>query len=463
MANTMALTSTAALILTDGIGGLEPLARCAGNTVLAGLTLTERAVLAAQRAGIERIHIAGECLPDEAVLARLRARGLAITCTPTRQHPFAAVPCNTSLVVLPVTTLVEPPAITAFIRLVRLSAGEAALVVDLRPDARHRFFLVADGRVHALMTGGNAAATGLALLTPEAVEMVRQAPSVWSAFRRLTRETTLWAVSIHPRFCERLHDDGDRARLEREYIGHSNGGNTESFFTKQIRRVSVPLTRQLLRLPVTANQVTMAGLALSVAAGTAFAVGGYWAALAGAAFYYASTVFDCSDGEVARAKYCESSFGCWLETAADYASYVFAWAGITIAALRANPHSVYSHAAMVALISSLLMFAFTAYLRHRIARTNPGQMDDTVAATLAANRPVHRFSGWARQWIKRSSLAHLLLFLGLIGQLKFILFLWAFGASAAFVLGLVVHRVLVSRVTGATWRAPSAKGATSRG
>ncbi|MBI3049648.1 MAG: hypothetical protein HYY76_15190, partial [Acidobacteria bacterium] len=153
-------------------------------------------------------------------------------------------------------------------------------------------------------------------------------------------------------------------------------------------------------------------------------------------------------------------FGCWLETAADYASYVFAWAGITIAALRANPHSVYSQTALVALGSSLLMFAFTAYLRHRIARASPGQMDETVAATLAVRSPVHRFSGWARQWIKRSTLAHLLLVLALIGQLKVILFLWAFGASAALLLGLVVHRALVSRVTVPGWRGASAGGAT---
>lgn len=456
------MATTAALILTDGLGGLDPLTPGAGNTVLAGLTLTERAVLAAQRAGIDRVHIAGECLPDEAVLARLDARGLSITCTPARHQPFAAVPPNTFLVVLPVITLVEPSAIAALIQLVRLSAGEAALVVDPRPDARHRFVLVVDGRVRALMTDGNAAAAGLALLTPEAVEIVRNAPSVWAALRRLARATTLWAVGVEPRFCKRLYDDRDRAGLEREYIRHSNGGDKESFFTKQIRRFSVPLTRQLVRLPVTANHVTMAGLALSVAAGTAFAAGGYWAALAGAAFYYLSTVLDCSDGEVARAKYCESSFGCWLETAADYASYVFAWAGITIAALRANPHSAYSHAAIVALISSLLMFAFVAYLRHRVAGANPGQFDDAVAATLAADTPVHRFSGWARQWIKRSTLAHLVLFLALIGQLKVILFLWAFGASAAFVLGLVVHRVLVSRVTVPRWRASSARGVTSR-
>ncbi|MBI4263466.1 MAG: CDP-alcohol phosphatidyltransferase family protein [Acidobacteria bacterium] len=455
------MATTAALVLTDGLGEYGGLTPGIGNTVLGGLTLTERAALAAHRAGIDRIHIAGECLPEEPGLARLRARGLSVTCAPEPHRPFAAVPSDTTLVVIPVVTLVEPSAISAAIERARLGAGEAALVVDPRPEARHRFLQIREGQVRYLMTDGNAAATGLAILTPDAVAIVADARSAWVAFRRLARATALWAVTVDPHFGERLHDERDRARLERDYIRHSNGGDRESFFTKQIRRVSVPLTRQLVRFPVTANHVTLAGLALSIGAGAAFGVGGYWAALLGAGLYYASTVLDCSDGEVARAKYCESPFGCWLETAADYASYVFAWAGISIAALRANPSSAYSRAAIVALVSSLLTFALVAYQRHRVARANPGQFDDAVAATLAVDSPVHRFSGWARQWIKRSTLAHLLLFLAVIGRLEVVLFLWAFGASAAWVLGLVVHRVLVSRVTVPHLRSTPTPGVTS--
>lgn len=450
------MATLAALILTDGVGALRSTAPEVGNTVIAGLTLTERAALAAHRAGVDHIYLAGEWLPDERVLARLRARGLSITRTPTRDNPFEAVPPDTRLLVLAAGTLVEPSAITTLLEQAPLGAGEAALAVDERPETRHRFLQVAHGRVRAFMTDGNAAATGLALLTPEAVEIVRYARSAWAAFRRLARATTLWAVTVAPHFSERLHDGGDRSRLERDYIRHRNGGEKESFFTKQIRRFSIPLTRRLLHLPITANHVTMAGLALSVAAGLSFAVGGYWAGLLGAAFYYASTVLDCSDGEVARAKYCESSFGCWLETAADYASYVFAWAGITAAVLRANPHSAYSQAAIVAVTSTLLTFALVAHLRRRVARANPGQFDDALAATLAVQGPMHRFSGWARQWIKRSCLAHLLVALAVLGQLGVLLFLWAFGASAAFVLTLAVHRVLIRRVTVPRLRAAAA-------
>lgn len=436
--------TAAALVVTDGLGGFDSQVHDVGRALLAGLTLTERAVLALQRAGLDSIHIAGPSVPDEA-LARLRARGLTITWTPTPHHPFATVPVGSLLVVLPVVTVVEPAAIVALLERAPLGAGEGVVVVDRRPEARHRFLVVENGRVRAVLAHGNAAATGAALLTPGAVELVRYAPSVRSALGRLARSKALWAISLEPRFCRRLHGD-DWSEVERALIWHSNGGSGESFFTKQVRRASVPLTRRLLRLPVTANQVTVAGLALSMAAGAVFAAGGYWSGLAGATFYYASTVLDCSDGEIARAKYGESSFGCWLETVADYASYVFAWAGIAMAAVRLHPQSVYSRAALLSIVSSLLMFLFTAYLRHRVVRASPGQLDETVAATLALRGRVHRFSGWARQWIKRSTLAHVLLFLAFVGRLEVILFLWAFGASAALLLSFVVHGALVNRV-----------------
>jgi phosphatidylglycerophosphate synthase len=320
---------------------------------------------------------------------------------------------------------------------------------------------VSNGTIHSVLADGNAASTGLAAFTPEAVESVRKARSSTEALQKLARTGGLRAVSLEPHFCERLVKGSDAGRVEHDYIRHLNGGSGESFFTKRIRRLSIPLSRRLLRLPITANQVTMLGLALSVLAGVAFGAGGYWAGLVGAALYYASTVFDCSDGEVARAKYCESAFGCWLETWVDYASYVFALAGMTWTTIRSYGYGAYAQAAALAVGASLLRFALVNHFRRRVAAANPGQFDDSVAATFAAEGAVYRFSGWARQWIKRSSLTHVLLVLALINQLHVVLFLWAFGASTALVLGLTVRRLLLSRVTVTELRATPSVGVST--
>src|SRR5207253_218051 len=66
------------------------------------------------------------------------------------------------------------------------------------------------------------------------------------------------------------------------------------------RRLSRPLTRLLLRTPVTPNAVTVVGIALGVAGGLLLGVPGVAAVVVAIALLEASAVLDCSDGRVAR-------------------------------------------------------------------------------------------------------------------------------------------------------------------
>lgn len=452
------MTTIAALVLTDGLEGAGPPTRRARSIVrFAGMDLTERAARAVHRAGIDHIHIVGNRLPDEPIVRRLRQRGLAVTCTQTASKPFEALPPVALLVVLPIDTVMEPRAVVTLLEQARLGPGEAALAIDRRPEARPRLVDVANGFVRSLLADGHAASSDLAVLTGEAVNRVRGARSARQALQRLAVAGRLRAVSVAPYFCERLHDARDVARLEYTYIRRLNG--REQFFTRQIRRVSIRVTRHLLRWPITPNQVTLAAFAFSAAAALFFAAGAYWAGIIGAALYYLSTVLDCSDGEVARVSYRDSSFGAWLETATDYASYFLVLGGIALGSYRVHGYCRHVEAALVALVASIVVVALVAWLRHRTARINPGAFDDALAAVLNAASPFHQFSAWARQLIKRSFFAHLILFQALIGHLPALLKVWAYGASAAVVVLLAVQPLLVRRVRVAPARATVPIGA----
>lgn len=437
------MTRLAALILTDGAGGSGDTAHAAPRAVVAGLELTERAVLAAHAAGIDRIHIAGEHLPDERVLQGLRTRGLAIVCTSTRGHnPFEAAPPDSTLVLLPVDTLVEPAAIRALLERASLDVGEGALVVDRRPDARCRLLDVSDGRVRGFLADGNAASTGLALLTAEAVQLVRHAPSVWAAFRRLAQATRLRAVGVDPHFCERLHDPEEAAAIEHRYIRRLNGN--EFFFTKVLRRQSVHLTRLLLRTRLSPNHITLLSLFVSFAAAYGFLAGGYWLALVAALLYYLSTLLDCSDGEVARCTFRTSAFGCWLETVSDATSTVLIIGAIFVNVLMRSGRTADSVTAVAGLLAATLVLLVTSYQRWRIARPDPDKYERTLHERLNAGPGLlNRFAVWGSQYIKRACVAHVLLFLALIGQVHLLIYLVAFGASVALLIGTSLHRVIV--------------------
>ncbi len=79
------------------------------------------------------------------------------------------------------------------------------------------------------------------------------------------------------------------------------------------RRVSRPLTRLLLRTPLTPNAVTLLGIVLGVVGGLALGA----TVLGGVAGLIASGVLDCADGELARLRFAESRLGHWLDMGGD--------------------------------------------------------------------------------------------------------------------------------------------------
>jgi phosphatidylglycerophosphate synthase len=252
----------------------------------------------------------------------------------------------------------------------------------------------------------------------------------------------LWPSAGALRF--RVEDATEARRVEREFIRYLNG--RESFFTKKIRRFSVPLTSHLVRVGAHPTHVTLGGLLLAVGAAWCIATGGYLVGLLGAALYYASMVCDCSDGEVARLTLRDDPFGAWFETVVDYTTY-FLLLGALIVASRSHENAeAYRVAAIIAAGGSVALVGIMSYLRQRVASEDPGQFDEASAHVLRTSTRMHRFARWGRQWIKRSTMAHLVVVLALINQPLWLLYLWAFGVTVALVVTVIVGPFVVRRV-----------------
>jgi phosphatidylglycerophosphate synthase len=388
---------------------------------VAGLTLTERAVLLARRAGLAPVYVWGPQLLDAASLARLRAQGATPQELSPGSPPLEQMAPAQSVVLVGANVLFGPD-----------------LLAQL-PDrtGAHRGDAVA------------ASETGTALLLhlpAEARASVHGCRSLEEIAARLAARNALAEFPANGHFYRRIARGKD-PDVEREYIRYLTGRG-ESYFTKKIRRFSVPLSTWLVRIGAGPTQVTLGGLVLAVASAWLIARGSYVAGLFGAVLYYTSMIFDCSDGEVARVTVREDAFGAWLETAVDYITYLVILVAITMASRNRAQAEAYRTAAAIAFVGTMIVIAIAGYLRFRVAVADPGQFDDASAKAMASASRVHRFARWSRQWIKRSSLAHLIVFLALVDQLPILLYLWAFGATvASFVLVIVspfvVHRVAV--------------------
>jgi phosphatidylglycerophosphate synthase len=408
-----------ALILGDtGEPGDERM-RLGPPLMVGGLSLVERAVLAAHRAGAGRSVVTGVQDVRGSMAARLRARGADVTFV--EWGALQDLDLSDGALIIGPRVLVEPRALVA-----------------LRDEAR-----TSDDHT-VLVAGGGAGDPALAVVPPEVCGVLVDAASSAEFMTRLAAMEPRREMSLTPFFCRRLESADDIAQAETDYIRHQNG--RESFFTKKIRRFSVPLSRVLVRRGVGPNQVTLIGLLLGVGAAAAVSVGSYTASLAGALLYYASMIFDCSDGEVARLSFRDSVFGAWFETVVDYATYFLLLGGLMLGSQQRGGADLDLDAAIVALAGSLVVTAVAGYLRQRVSGNDPGQFDEASAAVLRKSTRFHRFARWGRQWIKRSTIAHLIVALALVNQLSILIYLWAFGAVVASVVIIGVVPFVVRQV-----------------
>jgi phosphatidylglycerophosphate synthase len=386
-----------------------------------GLTLTERAILLAGRAGLAPVYVWGSGTLHAPPSARLNSFGVAAVQRTSDMAPLAGTKNDEAVVVVGSNVLFGPTLLSALAKAHEdLKEGEAA-------------------------AASQAGSPLLVCLTPGARAGVLDCTSIDAMAVALAARGTLREIPMAGMFGRRVTSAADIPCLERDYIRHLTGKG-ESYFTKKIRRFSVPVSTRLVRLGVRPTHVTLGGLALAITSAWFLARGSYAAGLLGALLYYTSMIFDCSDGEVARVTLREGPFGAWLETIVDYVTYFLILTAVTIAS-QMRPHAgAYRTAAWIALAGTLVVIAVAGYLRHRVAAADPGQFDDASAKALATAAGVYRFARWGRQWIKRSTLAHLVVFLALVDQLPVLLYLWAFGATVASVVILAVEPFVVRRV-----------------
>jgi uncharacterized protein (TIRG00374 family) len=149
---------------------------------------------------------------------------------------------------------------------------------------------------------------------------------------------------------------------------------TDGIYARLNRRVSIPISRQLIKFPITANMVTLFTLGVGIASAICFALGGYWNTLAGAFLCLTAGILDGSDGEVARLKLQESAFGCWLETVCDYLFYLFLFVGMTVGLWSSSGSRMYLVWGGLLLFGAIASFLAIGWERHRLAANRPEQL-----------------------------------------------------------------------------------------
>jgi phosphatidylglycerophosphate synthase len=181
------------------------------------------------------------------------------------------------------------------------------------------------------------------------------------------------AVNVSEELWQRVRTEKDR-RIAEEKLDRWLVKPTDGMYARLNRRMSIPISRQLIKLPITANMVSLFTLGVGIASAAFFALGGYWNTLMGALLCLFASILDGSDGEVARLKLLESDFGCWLETVCDYVFYLFLLVGMTVGQWRSSGSKAYLAWGACLLLGALASFLAVGWQRHRLAAGQPEQL-----------------------------------------------------------------------------------------
>jgi len=213
---------------------------------------------------------------------------------------------------------------------------------------------------------------------------------------------------------------------------------TDGLFAQMNRRISVPISRQLIKFPITPNMVSLFTLVVGIAAGAFFAWGGYWHTLIGAVLSVWASILDGCDGEVARLKLLESDFGCWLETVCDYLYYLFIFAGMAIGLIRTSDQRIYLTWGILLLFGAVMSFLVTGFGRRRLAAGRPEQYLKIWQAKAESRRsnPILYFGRYTEFIIRRAFMPWALLFFAVFNLTKVVFFLAAIGANVVWLVSL---------------------------
>ena len=424
-----------------------PNSTTAGAPRLAGLPLLLRAVLTAQRAGLEEVIIGGG--PDPAPLLRrhprvtIKWRWVPLDSSQASGENHGARSSDELSVLRHLRHEVKED----FVLLFADSTFDAAALQSLRSASL-------DGKAaRVVKPQGDAAGadSALYLCRPEFLQLLddHHSPNgatdgVGSFASALRARERLSEVEIDGQVWGRV-TDADRLREIGRALSHFHLKPSDGVFAKFNKLVvAEPLIRFFLHTPATPNFITTLGLLLGVAAGVAFAQGSYWWSLFGALLSYSSAIMDHCDGMVARLKFQETKFGTWFESAVDYASYLAIFSGLAVGLYRETGVAHHLIVGALFLFGTLLSFIVQSHQRRLVSKDNPADYANRVCKKLEENSG--NFFHWLSLhavFLTRRAVLPYFVFLFCLLDLRVLLLGWVtLGANIFWLMLLYQHRLL---------------------
>ena len=294
----MEISNGPTLVLLPSAARLGSAARISGGEpCILGLSLIERAALAARRAGYGQVFL----------LARDRAAPSGVTALADWNEIVSLSSPAAALVIAPASIVAEPG------WLMRLAAMRVAPVA----------WAAIPGRVAVLADAAVPDALSLLQADGGALDMT----AVQQRLRRRFGPAAEMPAAINPLI---VAGPEDIPAAERHLLG-ALVKDTDGFMARHVdRRISLQISRRLAPTAITPTQVTIISMVIGLL-GASFFLSAHWSwQTAGALLFLLHSIVDGCDGELARLKFQESKLGGLLDFWGDNIVHVAIFACLAL-------------------------------------------------------------------------------------------------------------------------------------
>jgi 1L-myo-inositol 1-phosphate cytidylyltransferase / CDP-L-myo-inositol myo-inositolphosphotransferase len=386
-----------------------------GDPVILGLSLIERTVLAARRAGYGQVLLLGSKASTTSGAAPIADwRSLAATLSPHKAP----------LIIAPAAVLAETD------WLEQLASSEIERAAWAAIPSR------------IVMLSGALAPAADAL---DADGGARDLAAVEDRLARLFGPPAPFPAGIDPMVVETSTDVGlAERRLLRALVK-----DTDGFMARHVERpISLKISRRLAGTAITPNQMSLISIVLGICGGPFFLSHRPLMQTIGALLFLAHSILDGCDGELARLKFQQSRWGGVLDFWGDNVVHTVIF-GCMAVGWSLSAGAIWPLALGAAAILGTLGSAGFVYWRLMRFKDDDGALFTSVSAS--PERPLSRLLDAA----SRRDFIYLVILLALFGKLSWFLTLAGVGAPIYFVLVLLAARA-PARLEGGSAAAPSA-------
>ncbi len=184
--------------------------------------------------------------------------------------------------------------------------------------------------------------------------------SLSGGIRKLAASRKVSVYDVKDKFWIDIDDKNCLKKAEKEIINQLTGKFNDGPVSRHVNRpLSIRLSRQLAKFPISPNQISFISFLFSMIAAALFFAGGYMSLLSGGLMAQLASILDGCDGEIARLKYLESPFGGWFDAVLDRYADAFMLFGLTWHTYLLNSNPAVFFLGFMAIIGSF-MVSYTA-------------------------------------------------------------------------------------------------------